>query len=346
MASPFEHLRVLVVDDHDLQRQVVARRVHGLGVAEVFEANDGARAQELLSGTSTIDVVVCDLNMPNVDGIELVRWIAERGIDVTVAFMSATDPVILECAELLTRERPVRFVGAIAKPVSEGDLARLFGRRVDGPTAQFVPVPTPVEDVRAALSAGEIRPHYQPIVDAQTGATLALEALARWEAADGRILLPAQFLGPLLREDGSERLTWAIIDGVLDLLDALRQRALDVTVSVNVAADFLALPRIDRAIAAKLSERRLPTRALTFEVTESTALTTNPDCLESLARLRMRGHHLAADDFGTAYASLKQLVRVPFEQMKLDRGFLRDAMANPRAWSVLRASVAMARSLG
>jgi EAL domain-containing protein (putative c-di-GMP-specific phosphodiesterase class I) len=89
----------------------------------------------------------------------------------------------------------------------------------------------------------------------------------------------------------------------------------------------------------------MPTSAVGLEITESVAMTEVGTCLENIARLRMRGFRLSVDDFGVGYSSLQQLVRVPFQELKLDRSFVTNVEVGSRAAIVLEATVALSRRL-
>ena len=336
--------RVLVVDDHDLQRRVLVRLIENEGVRAVHEASDGEGALEILQN-GEIDVVLCDLDMPGVDGLGVVRALVDERSPVAFALLSAVEPVILDCVELMTESKPIRFLGAIEKPVSVVRLRALLLESTVELSRRERPEPRALSEIKEALVGDQLVPYFQPIVDARTGALRGVEALARWEHPGDGTLSPAVFLPTLEEYDGTNALTWVILEKTLAFIKRTESAGLHIPVSVNLSAGFLGRNGVAGAISAKLSGAGVPPARISFEVTEGVALTTVVDALENLARLRMRGHRLIIDDFGTEYASLRQLVRVPFQVMKLDHHFVREAMSHVRAFGVLRSAVAMAREL-
>ena len=338
-------LAVLVIDDQKLQRDILTKRLEHHGVGRVYEARDGGEGIEILA-TQKVDLVLCDLDMPKVDGLAVVRALIESASSVRFALLSAAEPVVLECVEMMTEGQPIRFLGALEKPIHDDKLSRLL----DGALMTMVPPrpkpqARPLSEITLGLSRNEFVPYFQPVVDATNGKVVSAEALARWQHPTEGVLSPYFFLDRMEAMDGCTGLTWAVLDGVLEFLQSTQELFPDLSISVNLSGGFLAHTGVSHDIANRISKFGVSAHQVTFELTESTALTKVVESLENLTRLRLRGHRIAVDDFGSAYASLRQLVRVPFHVMKFDRTFLRDAMHLERAWTILKSSVQMATDL-
>ncbi|MEZ0449659.1 putative bifunctional diguanylate cyclase/phosphodiesterase [Cellulomonas sp. ICMP 17802] len=190
--------------------------------------------------------------------------------------------------------------------------------------------------LEAAVAAGHFTAYFQPIVDAQTLEIVQVEALARWDH-HGNLILPADWL-ELAEESG------LIVPIGLEVLSQAR-RALErfqMPVSVNVAARQLAEPdaleQIETAWGDAFWEH------LTLEITES-ALVRTSSAVPVLSELRARGARIAVDDFGTGYSSLARIARLPVDELKIDRSFVRD-MGTERGRGVVRAIVALAHTHG
>ncbi|MBO3102667.1 putative bifunctional diguanylate cyclase/phosphodiesterase [Cellulomonas fengjieae] len=187
-----------------------------------------------------------------------------------------------------------------------------------------------------AVADGRFTAHFQPIVDAQTLEMVQVEALARWQHR-GRFVLPAEWLD-LAEESG------LIVPIGLEILRQAR-RALErfqMPVSVNLAARQLAevdaLEQIETAWGGAFWEH------LTLEITESALIQTS-SAIPVLSELRARGARIAVDDFGTGYSSLARMSRLPVDELKIDRSFVRD-MGTDRGRGVVRAIVALASTHG
>ncbi|MDQ0374488.1 putative bifunctional diguanylate cyclase/phosphodiesterase [Cellulomonas humilata] len=187
-----------------------------------------------------------------------------------------------------------------------------------------------------AVAEGHFTAYFQPIVDAETLEIVQVEALARWDH-HGHLILPADWL-ELAEESG------LIVPIGLDILRQAR-RALErfqMPVSVNIAARQLAEPdaleQIETAWGDAFWEH------LTLEITES-ALVQTSSAVPVLSELRARGARIAVDDFGTGYSSLARIARLPVDELKIDRSFVRD-MGTERGRGVVRAIVALASTHG
>jgi diguanylate cyclase (GGDEF)-like protein len=177
-------------------------------------------------------------------------------------------------------------------------------------------------ELRAAIDAGQLVLHYQPLVDAHTGSVVSLEALVRWHHPRHGLLLPAAFLPGAERSEVITALTDRVITDAIAQAARWHRSGRPVPVAVNLPAPVLAQDRIVGVIAALLAEHDLPAGSLIVEVTES-AVMTRPD--RSAARLRAirdLGVRIAMDDFGTGYTSLALLTQLPLDELKLDRAFV------------------------
>src|SRR5271170_1082930 len=112
-------LRFLVAEDHDFQRRMIVRMLTGLGAAQVFEAADGYRALQVIRDPARpIDIIVSDLDMPGMDGMELIRHIGDARVQVSMILSSALDRALLGSVETMTKEYGITLLGAIEKPVT------------------------------------------------------------------------------------------------------------------------------------------------------------------------------------------------------------------------------------
>ncbi|HVN35604.1 MAG TPA: response regulator, partial [Casimicrobiaceae bacterium] len=119
LSVPYRNLRYLVVDDDPDQRYLIARTLNTMGLANVSEAKSGREALEVLArAEEPVDVVISDLQMPDIDGMELVRKLGEMGLPVSVILVSALDDVLLGSAATMTQAYGVRIIGTIGKPVT------------------------------------------------------------------------------------------------------------------------------------------------------------------------------------------------------------------------------------
>jgi EAL domain-containing protein (putative c-di-GMP-specific phosphodiesterase class I) len=205
-------------------------------------------------------------------------------------------------------------------------------------------------DLRAAIAAGALVLHYQPIVDLATGAVRGAEALARWpHPARGfvppDVFIPVAEATDLIRPLGR----WAL--GEACRAAAGWPPAGDAdgaapTVTVNVSGRQLAADGFVDDVAEALRASGLAPGRLVLEVTESVLLADADVALARLAALRALGVRLALDDFGTGYSSLSYLQRLPVDVLKIDRAFTAEVASGGRGAALARAVVTLAESLG
>lgn len=195
-----------------------------------------------------------------------------------------------------------------------------------------------------ALHKDAFELHYQDIVSIANSQTVAREALLRWRDRDQpppctiAALLEAAENGGQIIELGSRILESACRDaaGWPDLSPV----AVNVSPLQLLAGDFA-----DRTFAI-LSETGLPPGRLVIEITETAALAATGDVIDQIARLRAAGIELALDDFGSGYSSLRNLQFLPFDKIKLDSCFIREALDDERSRKIIAAVVGLGRELG
>lgn len=193
----------LVVDDEPFMRTLIQRLLKGFGASDIRVSEDGREALARLE-TAHPDVVVCDLNMPEMDGIEFLRHLTEADYHGTVILVSGEDQRVLDTASSLAEAHDLTFLGAIPKPIAPGALQDLLNqlprqepkRRISRPVAEIG-----LDRLRQGLEGGAIEVFYQPKIDVARGQVIGAESLVRWREADGSILPPVAFV-PLTEEEG------------------------------------------------------------------------------------------------------------------------------------------------
>ncbi|TFW09309.1 EAL domain-containing protein [Oxalobacteraceae bacterium OM1] len=344
-----DELHFLVAEDSGFQRRLLVQILDEMGAARVTEAADGHEALRICRGAETpVHISVIDIDMPRMDGIELIRRLAEHNYDEAVIVSSALDPAVLAAVETMSRAYGIHLLGVVEKPATPDKLMPLI--RAYKPPSQRAKAAAPanqprLEDILEGLKNNEFEPYFQPKVELASGRVWGAEALARWHRPHHGLVPPAAFV-PLLEQHGMlDRLAWPIIEKSVTACVRWQQEHLPLRVAINLSFSTLADPGFAESVAAFAALKGVDPDRIIFEVTESVAMTDVPHCLENLARLRMKGFHLSVDDFGTGHSSLKQLLRIPFGELKLDRSFVSGAARHAARNSVLRSSLELAGRL-
>ena len=201
-------------------------------------------------------------------------------------------------------------------------------------------------DLRQSLLRGELFVHYQAVVDHQ-GHIKGAEALARWNHPERGTISPVEFI-PLAEQTGLILpLGQHILHTACQQLVrwAGKQETAHLTIAVNVSARQFRQPDFAAQVLQTLRETGANPKRLKLELTESLLLGDIEDTIERMVQLKREGVGFALDDFGTGYSSLGYLKRLPLDQVKIDRGFVRDVLTDPNDAAIVRTILALAQSL-
>ncbi len=199
--------------------------------------------------------------------------------------------------------------------------------------------------LRRALEGREFGCVFQPKVSLATGTVVGVEALARWQPPDAAPVGPSEFVPALADAGLIAALTDQMLDAACRALTSWAGQGLALTAAVNVSLAALSdLATADR-LASQVHAHGVEPWRITFEVAETEVMSHVATVLDVLARLRLKGFHLAIDDFGAGDASLAQLNALPFTELKIDRAFVRNCEQAYRLRNIIRSSLELARRL-
>jgi diguanylate cyclase (GGDEF)-like protein len=203
-----------------------------------------------------------------------------------------------------------------------------------------------VEELRHAVSNGELEVHYQPKASLATGAITGVEALVRWRHPTRGLLTPAAFLSAAERTGTFRALTRFVLDRALSDCSCWLAAGHDLSVAVNLSTIDLLDPGLAGDVAERLAEHGVPARNLRVEVTEEVVMS-DPDRAQAvLEAIAGKGIAIALDDFGTGYSSLDRLARLPVTELKIDRSFVAGMTTDPGRAAIVRSTIHLAHDLG
>jgi len=201
-------------------------------------------------------------------------------------------------------------------------------------------------DLRGAIAGGELALHYQPKVELATGRVRRVEALVRWQHPRRGLLPPAQFI-PLAEQSGlMGPLTLWVLGEALRQCARWRQAGLALGVNVNLSMANLHDPALPEAIAGLLQAHGVSPADLRLEVTESAMAADMTRTIATLECLATLGVHIAVDDYGTGYSSLAYLKRLPVDELKIDKGFVRHLATDETDATIVRSTIGLGHNLG
>jgi EAL domain-containing protein (putative c-di-GMP-specific phosphodiesterase class I)/FixJ family two-component response regulator len=341
--------RVLILDDDETVGVTIGVIVEASGYEARVTATFPAFLEALASWRPAF--VMLDLNMPDVDGIEVLRQLAERRYGGSVVISSGLDRRVLEAAERSAVEHGLRVLGFLPKPFRAAELrAMLRQGSVEAPKGDIAPRPSVTSSLDAAtlregLHSGAVTTVYQPKVACSDGRLVGFEALARWQHPTLGSVPPDRFIPLAEREGVIDDLTEVLFTGALRWLVATFPDD-DLALSFNLSARSLGDMRMaDTLVGICQRVGAAPTRVI-LELTETASADDEVTALDVLTRFRIQGLALSIDDFGTGHSTLVQLARQPFSEIKIDKQFVMGAQRSAESRTIIQAMISLGHGLG
>ncbi|MEO5347095.1 MAG: EAL domain-containing protein [Magnetococcus sp. YQC-9] len=340
--------RALVVDDDPVARRQFELLLIGLGVDDVLTVENGDTALAEIARTDGIDLLITDLNMPGMDGIEFLRRLVDTGYQGGLIIASGVETRLIQNAAELARAKRLRLNGTLKKPATRETLLALMTKPSTSPTplAPVRPEPTALlpDAILDGIRRDEFEVHFQPKVDVSTLRAVGVEALARWRRA-GQPIRPDLFIAAAEQHGLIGQLSEILVTKAMLGGTRLVAAGFPLAVAINLSASWLTDIKLPEFIVASLQATGFPADKLILEITETGVMADAHTALDIMTRLRLKGFKLSIDDFGTGYSSMDQLQRFPFSELKLDRSFVQGATEKPTTRAILAASLEMAIKL-
>ena len=326
--------RLLAIDD---EKGILAI-LRDAGTRAGYDVETTTDAEYFLSKTRDWmpTLILMDLQMPSVDGVELLRRMASERVAAPIVLMSGVDDKLLRAVGDLGAELGLSMRGVLTKPI------RLETFKV---TLEENAAPSPaqmIEELRAAIADGQLVLHYQPIMRLPSRSLVAVEALVRWNHPV-RGLVPPDLFVPFAETHG-------LIDALTDFVlgEAISQAArwaadsYPLSISINLSSLNLGDASFPDRVEALCRERHVAPERIWLELTETATTRDSMGLKTILSRLRLKGFRLAIDDFGIGYSSLMQLRSLPFSELKIDKSFVNDMLHSEDAAIIVDAILALA----
>ena len=344
--SDFDWLHVLLVDDSPTILSYVNKVLEqNYNISHVHTASSAPEAMQILRQSSQINLLFLDLNMPNVDGIQLLSQISQLDYKGYVVIMSGVSTQIISSVESLAKKYGLNYIGTLLKPIHELDfqyiIDKIGGSRQQAPTVESLKV----YEIIRAIKNNDIEVLYQPQVDLTTRSFMGVEALCRMKHPRLGMVSPDRFIDKAEESELIVHITLAVLKKSLGDWKKWKQSGLDIKLSVNVSP--IALQQIEFAdtIFMLLDEYNMPATSLCLEITECVLASNQPQELMNLNRLNMRGVELALDDFGQDHSTIERLQSLPLNYLKLDKSYFIDNKDNMKQLALINSSLSVAKNL-
>jgi EAL domain-containing protein (putative c-di-GMP-specific phosphodiesterase class I) len=328
--------RLLVIDDAPASSATIGRVARGCGFDTIIttDADDFRSRIRLWNPT----VVVLDLAMPEMDGHQLMEWLALQGCQSRILIVSGREIEELREAEAAGRALGLNMAGSLHKPLRLETLRGVF-REIYNNAGVIS-----IRDIAEALIHREFRLEYQPKLDLRSGDIVGFEALARWTHPKLGQVSPSTFI-PVLESDSiMNDFTIEVLDQALDGMSRMGDGS-EIRVAVNASATNFRLAGFDEIVRSKCYDKGIDIGRMTIEVTESEAMTATGSSGACLERLHGYGAQISIDDFGTGYSSLSKLHHLPFSELKIDQSFVADCVSNRKSAVLVLAMIDLAHNM-
>jgi EAL domain-containing protein (putative c-di-GMP-specific phosphodiesterase class I)/ActR/RegA family two-component response regulator len=341
-------IKIVVLDDEPFMLRLLDRVLKNLGCKTITTCDNGLAALALLDMPDTRpDLILLDINMPHMDGVEFVRHLVERHYAGALILVSGEDERVLQSVEKLVRAHKITVLGRLSKPVSSQRLGGLIDQWM--PPAKMLGKSLKknyrVDELRTAMERGELLNYYQPKVAVLSGEVVGVESLVRWNHPQDGMVFPDQFISTAEHGGLIDKLTRIVLTQALAQARAWQDKGLLLRVAVNVSMDNLRALNFLDYVVNLTTLAGVPPQRMVLELTESSLMHDQRIPLEILTRLRLNRFCLSIDDFGTGNSSLSQLRDIPFDELKIDQSFVHGAWANETQRAIFDASLGLAKQL-
>jgi len=345
------HIKILILDDDTFMLKLLTRMLTKQGYTLVNSCDNGRDALKLIDNAHTCpDLILLDLNMPDMDGIEFVRYLVDRQFHGDLILVSGEDDRMLKTAEKLVHAHKIPMLGYLHKPVNPDKLSEIIKKWEPHSLENKLQSNSKIYDAEAlrfAISHRELVNYYQPKVSVATGEVMGVETLVRWHHPIDGLIFPDRFIGIAEANDLINELTTFVLTDALTQAKIWQQSGLILRVAINVSMDNLASLDFQDLVVNLVTKAGLSPQKIVLEITESQLMGADTRIpLEILTRLRLKRFHLSIDDFGTGHSSLSQLRDIPFDELKIDQGFVHRAWTDDTLRAIYDASLSMAKQLG
>ena len=350
VTEDYSDLRVLVVDDQLHVRQWVSAVLGSLGVEHVAEASNGRSALRAVTEPgAAFDLIICDLRMPDTDGVETIRTMARMGVRSAVAILSVEHERIIESAGILATLGGLDLVGAIEKPLTLEKLAPVLERVQARRALARVEAQELYRtlDLSDALINNEITLLYQPVVRTRDRVCICAESLLQWNhptygPLDHSVILQLAARAPSFLVN---QLTSFTVREAVAAAERWQASGSDIGVAINISPlEFIALD-LPELVESMVLESQVPASQVTIEMPELVFQSDAASVVDSATRLRLKGFRLSLDHFTGSHQSMAKLATLPLSELKLDPTLVDGCADSAHRRDALAEQLAVARDM-
>lgn len=342
--------RILILDDQECVGITIRQMAEKIGLIAESTTCPNKFLHDAVH--EPLSCLILDLIMPEVSGDQIIRELARTHSQTPLVLMSGGDRRVLWAAERAAQEHGLNVLGALEKPFFLKSFKKMLDRlpkelRVDPPPDAFIAAALDADIIQQGMKNNEFFTVYQPKVDSSTQSLVGFEVLLRWFNPHIGSITPDVFISAAEQFGLIDELTEYMFERALCWFSQHTQYSgkTQLNIALNISPLSLDNPDLFERLTERCVFYGVKPQAVTLELTETHAMRDAVTSLDMLLSLRLKGFKLSIDDFGTGYSSLKQLVRLPFTELKIDKSFIGIATTSREARHVIRTIIDMALAL-
>jgi len=353
MLTPESNLcKIYIVDDDEQQ----AKLMQAMAKTIQLETEIYTSSIEFLKASVTAhDIVILDLQMPEKDGIEIMRELASLNIKPHFILVSGFDERVLHSAKQLAESKQLNVITTLSKPFKAKVFIELIKqthteclekcKKSDISESESHSDQTTIDELKLAIRKHQLTVYFQPQVCFKQGDLQGAEILVRWQHPTRGLLKPEYFIPLAEKHHLMNLLTEEILMLAIKEYKKVLASGLNVKVSINLSAQNVNDLSMPEKLEALIKSNHIDPGSIVLEITESALMNKTSDSLDILNRLRMKGFSLSIDDFGTGYSSLVKLYQAPFTELKIDQHFITRSVIDSDASAISKICIMLAKEL-
>jgi len=339
--------KILVIDDEVDVGELISSAAEALGLECTATTNAHAFLAALTPYTT---LILLDLLMPQMDGVEVLRLLGERKCKAGIILMSGVGKRTLEAAGQLAEVLGLSIVGHLEKPFRLKELEEVLQHQPEvaaPPPMQRAPqLAFSDDELRHAIVRNEFVLHYQPQIDIPTGRVFGVEALVRWQHPERGLIFPDNFIPRLEGLHLIDDLGWIVANrAISEVAQFTDSDGMPLMLSLNESVYSLQDLKFPDRFVSLAGMYGIEPANLTVEITETGLIRELSKTLDILTRLRMKQVKLSIDDFGTGFAMMQQLQNIPATELKIDKSFVMQMSENERDRIMVQKTIEMGHEL-
>ncbi|NDV92022.1 EAL domain-containing protein [Alteromonas sp. 345S023] len=320
---------VLILDDEPDIALAFSRVAETVGYKSSFTVNPADFLKRVVDECPSH--ILLDLQMPDMDGVEVLRHLAAMGCKAKIILISGFDPRVVTVAAKLGVEQGLTICEALSKPLPARELKAILTKY----RSMFDCSP---DALRTALQNQEFFLKLQPKLALRERVISGFEALLRWNHPQFGEILPNKFIPEFEKHNLFKLLSDYVVEhSCISVKKIDASGCVPIQTSVNISAGDLSDLELANRLKRICSSNFVDPRQITLEITETVAMADPVTAMDNLTRLRLAGFKLSLDDFGTGFSSLAFLRNMPFNEIKIDMLFVREALRSKSDQTIIKA---------